>query len=99
MAMEKFFTSYEHELGQEGLFPGVPMSPGETTGWDTRGQCSIYAILRDELEGVSITASCILIPKNSISFLVGMYDHPVKKEGDSHCTYCSMRENCFYRKQ
>jgi hypothetical protein len=97
MVLEEFFTDYEARLKKNDLFLGVPMAPGETTGWDTRDQCSIYSLLQGELEGVTITESCLLIPRNSLSFLVGMYDHPVKKEGDTHCNYCSMRDTCLYR--
>jgi hypothetical protein len=99
ISLEGYFREYENRLDGEGLYVGVPMSPGETVGWDTRDQCSIFSILEEQLTDVSITESCLLIPRNSVSFIVGIYDHPVKKEGDSHCNYCSMRDSCLYRRQ
>jgi hypothetical protein len=98
LALEEYFNTYEEKMIPDGLYTGVPLSPGETTGWRLEDQRTIYSLLEDEVEGMSITESCFLIPKNSVSFLVGIYDHQVKDENESHCNYCSMRDRCMYRR-
>jgi hypothetical protein len=96
-AVEEYFHHMENTLSASGNYLGVPLSPGETIGWPLEGQRRIFKLLQEELQDVTITESCLLVPKNSVSFLVGLYDHQVKEEGDSHCNYCSMREKCLYR--
>lgn|GEM_PF-2558154 len=96
-AVEGYFRFMEDRCAASGDFVGVPLSPGETVGWPVEDQRTIYELLSEELQEVTITDSCLLIPKNSVSFLVGIYDHRVKEEGDSHCNYCSMRDKCLYR--
>ena len=96
-AVEEFFLHVESVHAESGEYVGVPLSPGETEGWTIEDQRTIYEILGEELCDVRITDSCLLIPKNSVSFLVCIYDHRVKDEGDSHCNYCSMRDKCLYR--
>ena len=98
-ALEEYFRHMESVCAESGDFLGVPLSPGETAGWPVGDQGTIYELLSEELQGVTITDSCLLIPKNSVSFIVGIYDHKVKEEGDSHCNYCSMREKCLYRNE
>jgi hypothetical protein len=96
-AVETYFSFLDEMLGREGLHSGVPFAPGETSGWPLQDQRVIFDALDGDLEKVTINDACLLIPRNSISFAVGIFDHPVKTEGDSHCSYCSMRETCLYR--
>jgi cobalamin-dependent methionine synthase I len=98
-AMEEFFRHVDSVHSESGEYVGVPFSPGETEGWNIEDQRTIYEILGEELYDVRITDSCLLIPKNSVSFLVGIYNHRVKEEGDSHCNYCSMRDKCLYKSE
>jgi hypothetical protein len=98
MGIEEYFTRYDEKLATSGLFTGVPLFPGETEGWVLEDQLTIYNALQDELVDVSINQALMLIPKNSVSFLVGIHDHPVKGENEFHCDYCSMRDNCLYRR-
>ena len=96
-AIEEYFLFMDGLCAESGEFVGIPLSPGETVGWPIDDQHSIFDLLSEDLREVTITDSCLLIPKNSVSFLVGIYDHVVKEEGDSHCNYCSMRDRCLYR--
>lgn len=96
-AIEEYFRRMDDLCAGSGEYLGVPLSPGETIDWSIEDQRTIYELLSEELQDVSITDSGLLIPKNSVSFLVGIYDHQVKEEGDSHCNYCSMRDKCLYR--
>jgi hypothetical protein len=99
MAAKEFFTGIEEDLEKRGRYLGVPLSPGETLGWNLEDQRTIYAMLEDEVEEITITDSHLLLPKNSASFVVGIYDYPVRREGETNCTYCSMRDRCAYKKR
>ncbi len=98
MGMEEYFRCYDEKLVPSGLYTGVALSPGDTEGWILEDQLTIYKALQEELVDVSISEALMLIPKNSVSFLVGIYDHPVKGENEFPCDYCSMRDNCLYRR-
>jgi hypothetical protein len=98
MAAKDFFTSMEQGLGSENLFLGAPMSPGESRGWAIEDQGTIFSMLEREVENVTINEASVLIPKNSASFIIGVYDHPTRAENDTNCIYCSMREKCMYSK-
>lgn len=99
MAGKDFLLKIEKNLKKKGLYLGVPLSPGESAGWTIRDQRTIFEMVEDEVEGVSITDTDLLLPKNSASFAIGVYDHPVREEGETNCTYCSMRDRCMYRKK
>ena len=72
VTIEGFFRRFEEQIGETGLFAGVPVSPGETIGWGIEDQRTIYSLLQTELRGITITESCLLIPKNSVSFVRAM---------------------------
>lgn len=97
-AVEEFFTGFEAEHSNGGRYSGILMSPGETAGWLVEDQRTIYEMHREELPDMTITDACLLIPKNSISFLVGVFDYEVKKPEEGHCSYCSMRDKCIYKR-
>jgi hypothetical protein len=99
MTAKDFFLTIEEELKEKGLYLGVPLSPGESIGWPIKDQRTIFEMVKDEVKGLSITETNLLLPKNSASFVVGVYDHPVREEGETNCSYCSMRERCMYRKR
>lgn len=47
--------------------------------------------------GLTLTESCILIPRKSVTALIGLADQPQSKRFRG-CAYCSMFENCTFRK-
>ena len=48
--------------------------------------------------GVTATASCLMIPAKSVTAVIGLSDKPqgAKIRG---CAYCTLREDCAYRKR
>jgi len=97
LATKEFIANIEKKLSFDIFYPGLPFSPGDTPEWQVEDQRKIFEYLEDEINGIKINEAGVLIPKNSASFIIGIYDHPVRKEGESNCTYCSMREKCLYR--
>lgn len=47
--------------------------------------------------GLTLTDSCILTPRKSVTAIIGLADRPQTKRFRG-CAYCSMFENCTFRK-
>ena len=47
--------------------------------------------------GLTVTPEHILIPRKSVTALIGLSAHPLKK-GARGCATCRMRETCAFRK-
>ena len=47
--------------------------------------------------GLTVTTEHILIPRKSVTAIIGLADHPLKK-GARGCATCRMRETCMFRK-
>lgn len=47
--------------------------------------------------GLTLTDSCILLPRKSVTAIIGLADKPQTKRFRG-CSYCSMFEQCRYRK-
>ena len=47
--------------------------------------------------GLTVTQEHILIPRKSVTAIIGLADHPLKK-GARGCATCRMRETCMFRK-
>lgn len=77
-----------------GLTTSVPLSPGEPDWPVDVGQPQIFSLLGPGPAGVRLTESGMMIPKKSISFVVGI--GPNMEQTDL-CELCSMREKCRYR--
>lgn len=90
----------EEELA--GRFPGMYRTdrfssgygdiPLETQDWILR------AVDAGRRLGVTVTASCLMIPSKSVTAVIGLSDKPqgAKIRG---CAYCTLREECAYRKR
>jgi hypothetical protein len=73
-------------------------SPGYSK-WDISQQKNIFQIIPVDKIGVKLTDSCMMIPKKSLSWVVGVGKNittPSKEEGHS-CKTCQA-ENCQFRK-
>jgi hypothetical protein len=73
----------------------IPLSPG-MLGWTVEvGQREIFSQLDSEKIDVSLTESLLMIPKKSLTFVLGMGSQ-IMELGTS-CDYCSLRETCRYQ--
>jgi hypothetical protein len=77
-----------------GLTTSVPLSPGEPDWPVEVGQPQIFALLDPSQAGVTLTSTGMMIPKKSISFVVGIGSNMVQTD---QCEFCSIRERCHYR--
>ncbi|MGE5140709.1 MAG: vitamin B12 dependent-methionine synthase activation domain-containing protein, partial [Rudaea sp.] len=81
---------------ERGLPIGFPISPGDP-GWPLVEQRTLFELLPTETIGVDLTESCLMIPKKSVSFAVGLGKDIAPADQGSQCEICSLRETCRYR--
>ncbi len=75
---------------------GFPLSPGDP-GWPLINQRVLFRMLRTDLIGLSLTDSLVMLPKKSVSFVVGMGPGIQTAAEGSQCDYCSVRDSCRHR--
>jgi len=75
---------------------GFPVSPGDE-GWPIAEQRVLFKMLPTNLIGLSLTDSCIMLPKKSVSFVVGVGPGMQTAAEGSQCDYCSAREVCRFK--
>ena len=90
-------TCIEEIAAQRNWGVGPALSPGTLPGWPTSDQRRLCALVDLSQIEVKINEFALLVPRYSLSFLIGMgsgYDSP--KVG-STCHYCSLKRSCQYR--
>ncbi len=100
VAVEALAEGVLRELCAERLARGLKVTSRESPGytrWPIEEQRKIFALLPTGTIGVGLNPYCIMIPRKSISFAVGV--GPEAKMGSllSPCQSCDMR-NCAYRR-
>lgn len=77
-----------------GLTTSTPLSPGEPEWPVEVGQPQIFALVDPSQVGIKLTSGGMMIPKKSISFVVGIGPEMARTD---LCDLCSLRERCRYR--
>ncbi|MCK4762476.1 MAG: hypothetical protein KAW12_09785 [Candidatus Aminicenantes bacterium] len=79
---------------KEGLRTSSMLWPGNS--WPIEEQAEIFKILGNETGeiGVSLTASMMMAPKKSLSFLLGAGKNPLGSEDSLQCEFCPDRPGC-----
>jgi hypothetical protein len=75
---------------------GPRLSPGYGR-WDLRDQRTIFDLLSGESIGVHLNEKCMMIPRKSISFCLGLGENMYVGERSNPCRYCTL-EHCPYRR-
>lgn len=77
-----------------GLRAGMRASPGQE-GWPIEQQRVLFGLLPAEQAGIRLTESCLMLPRKSVSFVVGL--GPEMRVDAVACDFCSKRERCRWR--
>jgi hypothetical protein len=86
---------FETQAADKGYRATIPLNPG-MEGWSVEvGQEEIFNLLGDEHAGVKLTSSSMMIPRKSLTMVLGF--GPEVRDKGHPCDYCSMRETCRYR--
>ncbi len=73
---------------------GMRAQPGQE-GWPIQQQKVLFECLNTDEIGVSLTSSYLMIPRKSVSFVIGM--GPDMKPDAVACDFCSKRNRCPWR--
>jgi hypothetical protein len=79
---------------KHGWGSGMRAQPGQE-GWSIRQQRVIFEHLPTDEIGVTLTDSCLMIPRKSVSFVIGM--GPDMRPDAVACDFCSKRGRCPWR--
>jgi hypothetical protein len=80
---------------EDGLSVSIPLSPG-MVGWPIEvGQRQVFSLLNTASIGVRLTESGMMVPRMSISQLLGFGEN-MMLQGRT-CDYCNLKETCRYQ--
>lgn len=82
------------QASTRGLRTGMRAEPGQE-GWPIRQQRELFSLVPAEEIGVRLTESCLMLPRKSLSFAVGL--GPEMRADAAACDFCSKRERCRWR--
>ena len=75
---------------------GMRAQPGQE-GWPIEQQSVLFSVLPAAEIGVRLTPSCLMIPRKSVSLVVGRGTK--MKSAVSPCDFCSKRHRCEWRRE
>lgn len=77
-----------------GLRAGMKANPGQE-GWPIEQQRTLFSLLPAERIGVRLTESCLMLPRKSVSFVIGC---GAQMCADAvPCDFCSKQGRCQWR--
>ena len=79
---------------QHGLGSGMRAQPGQE-GWSIGQQKVLFSLVPADEIGVRLTESYLMIPRKSVSFVIGM--GPDMRPDAVACDFCSKRSRCPWR--
>ncbi len=82
------------EAEARGSRIGMRAEPGQE-GWEIWQQRVLLGLLPTEEISVQLTDSCLMLPRKSLSFAVGL--GPEMRPDAVTCDFCSKRERCQWR--
>jgi hypothetical protein len=86
---------FEQQAVELGLQASIPLSPGMVDWPVSEGQPQIFRLLGEAGTSVQLTPSCIMVPKKSLTMVMGFGAH-MQSSGKT-CDYCNMRLTCRYQ--
>jgi hypothetical protein len=86
---------FELESEEKRLETSIPLSPGMIDWLVEEGQAQIFKLLPAKDIGVSVTPSWIMLPRKSLSMIVGIGEKMT--QAGTPCDFCTMRETCRYQ--
>lgn len=100
VAVEALGEAVHRRICEDRLAQGRKVTPRESPGyarWAIEEQPKVFALLPSDSIGVQLNPYCIMTPRKSISFAVGIGRDAIMGAGGSPCRSCDMRD-CAYRR-
>ena len=100
VAVESVADQVNHILCRQAternLKSGPRLSPGYGR-WPLEDQQVLFGLLPGENIGVGLTERCMMVPRKSISFCIGLGENMARAGKSDSCRYCTL-EHCRYRR-
>ncbi len=77
-----------------GFPPGIRLQPGQE-GWPLEEQKKLFSLLKAENIGVSLSSSCLMTPRKSLSFII--VTGPGFNLMPNPCADCPKKEDCNWK--
>ncbi len=82
------------KAASRGWGSGMRAQPGQE-GWAIEQQQVLFALVPADRIGVTLTDSALMLPQQSVSFVIGM--GPDMRPDGVACDFCSKRGKCLWR--
>ncbi len=79
---------------KDGLTAGMKANPGQE-GWPIEQQRTFFDLVPADKIGVRLTESCLMLPRKSVSFVIGCGEN--MSADNVPCDFCSKRDRCQWR--
>jgi len=86
------------EVSSQGYEISSPVNPG-MPGFPLTEQWNLLGLVNADEIGVGLTASGVLVPRKSISMVMGIGPQMTRWTQAEVCARCSLRESCHYKVQ
>ena len=94
MVAEQVCGRIGNAASAQGQSASTPLSPGAPEWPVETGQPQIFSILDPRQAGIRLTEGGMMIPRKSVSFVVGQGNNLLQVDT---CEYCNLKETCRYR--
>jgi cobalamin-dependent methionine synthase I len=85
-----------YEASSRGYETGSSLSPG-MLGFPISEQWRLFELMPAEQIGVSLTSSGMMVPRKSLSMVIGIGPRMPTWTQAEFCTHCSLRKTCTHR--
>lgn len=99
VAVENLADYINNEVCQQASSKGLTLTHRISPGygdWALDEQRIVFSLLPSDKMEVTLTKSCMMQPRKSISFLLGIVEDPITEKDKGKCLHCDM-VNCPYR--
>jgi hypothetical protein len=97
-ALAQVSRNIREEIGAQassrGWGTGISISPGQE-GWPLLQQRTLFQLLAAASISVQLTESCLMVPRKSVSFAIGMGENLCADK--TSCDCCSKKDRCGWR--
>jgi hypothetical protein len=84
------------EVSSRGYEISSPVNPG-MPGFPLTEQWNLLGLVNADEISVSLTASGVLVPRKSVSMVIGIGSRMTRWTPAQVCARCSLRETCYYK--
>ena len=85
-----------NEVSSRGYEISSPVNPG-MPGFPLTEQWNLLGLVNADEISVSLTASGVLVPRKSVSMVIGIGPRMTRWTLAQVCARCSLRETCYYK--